>query len=170
MNGKALTGPLLEEYNRLLSKLESGKGIIETYKNWSIDSQKDQISAQEAYVNRLKELQKEASRLDSANPSDLKDKLIQKNKELLQSEKEYSKQLKDNEKQRQKEIDASLNRIQALKYALQNLWGKRQEAKSLNIDTTKVDAKIQETIGKIRFLEENLAKLRGDKYAESLGK
>lgn len=170
MNGKALTGPLLEEYNRLLSKLESGKGIIETYKNWSIDSQKDQISAQEAYVNRLKELQKEASMLDSANPSDLKDKLIQKNKELLQSEKEYSKQLKDNEKQRQKEIDASLNRIQALKYALQNLWGKRQEAKSLNIDTTKVDAKIQETIGKIRFLEENLAKLRGDKYAESLGK
>lgn len=170
MNGKALTGPLLEEYNRLLSKLESGKGIIETYKNWSIDSQKDQISAQEAYVNRLKELQKEASRLDSANPSDLKDKLIKKNKELLQSEKEYSKQLKDNEKQRQKEIDASLNRIQALKYALQNLWGKRQEAKSLNIDTTKVDAKIQETIGKIRFLEENLAKLRGDKYAESLGK
>lgn len=170
MNGKALTGPLLEEYNRLLSKLESGKGIIETYKNWSIDSQKDQISAQEAYVNRLKELQKEASRLDSANPSDLKDKLIQKNKELLQSEKEYSKQLKDNAKQRQKEIDASLNRIQALKYALQNLWGKRQEAKSLNIDTTKVDAKIQETIGKIRFLEENLAKLRGDKYAESLGK
>lgn len=170
MNGKALTGPLLEEYNRLLSKLESGKGIIETYKNWSIDSQKDQISAQEAYVNRLKELQKEASRLDSVNPSDLKDKLIQKNKELLQSEKEYSKQLKDNAKQRQKEIDASLNRIQALKYALQNLWGKRQEAKSLNIDTTKVDAKIQETIGKIRFLEENLAKLRGDKYAESLGK
>lgn len=170
MNGKALTGPLLEEYNRLLSKLESGKGIIETYKNWSIDSQKDQISAQEAYVNRLKELQKEASRLDSANPSDLKDKLIQKNKELLQSEKEYSKQLKDNEKQRQKEIDVSLNRIQALKYALQNLWGKRQEAKSLNIDTTKVDAKIQETIGKIRFLEENLAKLRGDKYTESLGK
>lgn len=170
MNGKALTGPLLEEYNRLLSKLESGKGIIETYKNWSIDSQKDQISAQEAYVNRLKELQKEASRLDSANPSDLKDKLIQKNKELLQSEKEYSKQLKDNAKQRQKEIDVSLNRIQALKYALQNLWGKRQEAKSLNIDTTKVDAKIQETIGKIRFLEENLAKLRGDKYAESLGK
>lgn len=170
MNGKALTGSLLEEYNRLLSKLESGKGIIETYKNWSIDSQKDQINAQEAYVNRLKELQKEASRLDSANPSDLKDKLIQKNKELLQSEKEYSKQLKDNEKQRQKEIDASLNRIQALKYALQNLWGKRQEAKSLNIDTTKVDAKIQETIGKIRFLEENLAKLRGDKYAESLGK
>lgn len=170
MNGKALTGPLLEEYNRLLSKLESGKGIIETYKNWSIDSQKDQISAQEAYVNRLKELQKEASRLDSANPSDLKDKLIQKNKELLQSEKEYSKQLKDNEKQRQKEIDASLNRIQALKYALQNLWGKRQEAKSLNIDTTKVDAKIQETIGKIRFLEENLDKLRGDKYTESLGK
>lgn len=170
MNGKALTGPLLEEYNRLLSKLESGKGIIETYKNWSIDSQKDQISAQEAYVNRLKELQKEASRLDSANPSDLKDKLIQKNKELLLSEKEYSKQLKDNAKQRQKEIDASLNRIQALKYALQNLWGKRQEAKSLNIDTTKVDAKIQETIGKIRFLEENLAKLRGDKYAESLGK
>lgn len=149
INGKALTGPLLEEYNRLLSKLESGKGIIETYKNWSIDSQKDQISAQEAY---------------------LKDKLIQKNKELLQSEKEYSKQLKDNAKQRQKEIDASLNRIQALKYALQNLWGKRQEAKSLNIDTTKVDAKIQETIGKIRFLEENLAKLRGDKYAESLGK
>lgn len=170
MNGKALTGPLLEEYNRLLTKLESGKGIIETYKNWSIDSQKDQISAQEAYVNRLKELQKEASRLDSANPSDLKDKLIQKNKELLQSEKEYSKQLKDNEKQRQKEIDASLNRIQALKYALQNLWGKRQEAKSLNIDTTKVDAKIQETIGKIRFLEENLAKLRGDKYTDSLGK
>ena len=170
MNGKALTGPLLEEYNRLLSKLESGKGIIETYKNWSIDSQKDQISAQEAYVNRLKELQKEASRLDSVNPSDLKDKLIQKNKELLQSEKEYSKQLKDNAKQRQKEIDASLNRIQSLKYALQNLWGKRQEAKSLNIDTTKVDAKIQETIGKIRFLEENLAKLRGDKYAESLGK
>lgn len=170
MNGKALTGPLLEEYNRLLPKLESGKGIIETYKNWSIDSQKDQISAQEAYVNRLKELQKEASRLDSVNPSDLKDKLIQKNKELLQSEKEYSKQLKDNAKQRQKEIDASLNRIQALKYALQNLWGKRQEAKSLNIDTTKVDAKIQETIGKIRFLEENLAKLRGDKYAESLGK
>lgn len=170
MNGKALTGPLLEEYNRLLSKLESGKGIIETYKNWSIDSQKDQISAQEAYVNRLKELQKEASRLDSVNPSDLKDKLIQKNKELLQSEKEYSKQLKDNAKQRQKEIDASLNRIQALKYALQNLWGKRQEAKSLNIDTTKVDAKIQETIGKIRFLEENLAKLRGDKFAESLGK
>ena len=170
MNGKALTGPLLEEYNRLLSKLESGKGIIETYKNWSIDSQKDQISAQEAYVNRLKELQKEASRLDSANPSDLKDKLIQKNKELLQSEKEYSKQLKDNAKQRQKEIDASLNRIQALKYALQNLWGKRQEAKSLNIDTTKVDAKIQETIGKIRFLEENLAKLRGDRYTESLGK
>ena len=170
MNGKALTGPLLEEYNRLLSKLESGKGIIETYKNWSIESQKDQISAQESYVNRLKELQKEASRLDSANPSDLKDKLIQKNKELLQSEKEYSKQLKDNAKQRQKEIEASLNRIQALKYALQNLWGKRQEAKSLNIDTTKVDAKIQETIGKIRFLEENLAKLRGDKYAESLGK
>lgn len=170
MNGKALTGPLLEEYNRLLSKLESGKGIIETYKNWSIDSQKDQISAQEAYVNRLKELQKEASRLDSVNPSDLKDKLIQKNKELLQSEKEYSKQLKDNAKQRQKEIDASLNRIQSLKYALQNLWGKRQEAKSLNIDTTKVDAKIQETIGKIRFLEENLTKLRGDKYAESLGK
>lgn len=170
MNGKALTGPLLEEYNRLLSKLESGKGIIETYKNWSIDSQKDQISAQEAYVNRLKELQKEASRLDSVNPSNLKDKLIQKNKELLQSEKEYSKQLKDNAKQRQKEIDASLNRIQSLKYALQNLWGKRQEAKSLNIDTTKVDAKIQETIGKIRFLEENLTKLRGDKYAESLGK
>ena len=170
MNGKALTGPLLEEYNRLLSKLESGKGIIETYKNWSIDSQKDQISAQEAYVNRLKELQKEASRLDSVNPSDLKDKLIQKNKELLQSEKEYSKQLKDNAKQRQKEIDASLNRIQSLKYALQNLWGKRQEAKSLNIDTTKVDAKIQETISKIRFLEENLTKLRGDKYAESLGK
>lgn len=170
MNGKALTGPLLEEYNRLLSKLESGKGIIETYKNWSVDSQKDQISAQEAYVNRLKELQKEASRLDSVNPSDLKDKLIQKNKELLQSEKEYSKQLKDNAKQRQKETDASLNRIQALKYALQNLWGKRQEAKSLNIDTTKVDAKIQETIGKIRFLEENLAKLRGDKFAESLGK
>ena len=170
--GADLIGAELEKYRRLTLMMETYNEKAKLYegKFGEIGLQEYAIERQKEKLEQLKELQKEISKMDGAGTSGLKDKLLQKNKELLQSEKEYSAQLKANEKQRQKEIESSLNRIQSLKYALQNLWGKRQEARTLNIDTTKVDAKIQETIGKIRFLEQNLAGLRGDKFEGSLGK
>lgn len=64
------------------------------------------------------------------------------------------------EKQRQSEIEKTKTRIQSLTYALQNLWGKRQEGRALDIDTSKADAKIRETIETLRVLKALLNSLQ----------
>lgn len=74
-----------------------------------------------------------------------------------------------NEKQRQSEIEKTKARIQSLSYALQNLWGKRQEGRSLGIDTSKADAKIHETIISLKTLKGLLLSLQNSNWTDHLG-
>lgn len=73
------------------------------------------------------------------------------------------------EKQRQKEIEVTKNRVQSLGFALQKLWGEHQKGRSLDIDTTKADAKIRGMIGEIRTLRSILSFLGGTDYRNYLG-
>lgn len=57
------------------------------------------------------------------------------------------------EKQRQQEINQSIERVQALRKALSELWGTRRQTQSLGLDTSKIDQSIQSTIDKMRQLQ-----------------
>lgn len=82
---------------------------------------------------------------------------------------EAAKKAEAQERQRQSEIERTKARIQSLSYALQNLWGKRQDGRALGLDTTRTDEKIRETIGILRNLKALIDGLQGEHWKLNLG-
>lgn len=96
------------------------------------------------------------------------------NAQKRSNDKETAKNTRDAanaEKQRQREIEQSLNRIQSLRVALRGLWSTRQQSVSLGVDTSKIDASIQEVIEKIRWIRHTLYNLQAGNatYIGALG-
>lgn len=82
---------------------------------------------------------------------------------------EAAKKAEAQERQRQSEIERTKARIQSLSYALQNLWGKRQDGRALGLDTTRTDEKIRETIAILRNLKALIDGLQGEHWKLNLG-
>lgn len=73
------------------------------------------------------------------------------------------------EKQRQNEINITLNRIQSLSYAMEKLQNVVSEGKKLNIDTSKAEAKIKGIEHEIQALNIMSANLKGRDWRSYLG-
>ncbi len=72
---------------------------------------------------------------------------------LKRASDEVKKANTSTEKQRQQEINQSIERVQALRKALSEMWGTRRQTQSLGLDTSKIDQSIQSTIDKMRQLQ-----------------
>ena len=75
------------------------------------------------------------------------------NREQEKSNKEATRANTTAEKQRQQEINRSIERVQALRKVLSELWGTRRQTQTLGLDTSKIDQSIQSTIDKMRQLQ-----------------
>lgn len=137
----------IQEYNREKAKANELNKEVKAYDN-SVQKQSEQdLKAMSDYAKRYMQLQEEKRKAE---------------------EKANKKSISD-EKQRQDEIERTRARIQSLSYALQNLWGKRQEGRALDIDTSKADAKIRDTIDTLRLLKSLLNSLQDGRNIGALG-
>lgn len=73
------------------------------------------------------------------------------------------------EKQRQREINITLNRVQSLSYAMEKLQSAVTEGKRLNIDTSRSEAKIKELGQEIQTLNIMNSNLKGKDWRSYLG-
>ena len=73
------------------------------------------------------------------------------------------------EKQRQREINITLNRVQSLSYAMEKLQSAVTEGKRLNIDTSRAEAKIKELGQEIQTLNIMNSNLKGKDWRSYLG-
>ena len=73
------------------------------------------------------------------------------------------------EKQRQREINITLNRVQSLSYAMEKLQSAVAEGKRLNIDTSRAEAKIRELGQEIQTLNIMNSNLKGKDWRSYLG-
>ena len=73
------------------------------------------------------------------------------------------------EKQRQREINITLNRIQSLSYAMEKLQSAVTEGKRLKIDTSRAEAKIRELGQEIQTLNIMNSNLKGKDWKSYLG-
>lgn len=73
------------------------------------------------------------------------------------------------EKQRQREINITLNRVQSLSYAMEKLQSAVTEGKRLNVDTSRAEAKIKELGQEIQTLNIMNSNLKGKDWRSYLG-
>lgn len=73
------------------------------------------------------------------------------------------------EKQRQREINITLNRVQSLSYAMEKLQSTVTEGKRLRIDTSSAEAKIKELEQEIQTLNIMTSNLKGKDWRSYLG-
>lgn len=73
------------------------------------------------------------------------------------------------ERQRQKEINITLNRVQSLSYAMEKLQSAVTEGKRLNIDTSRAETKIKELEQEIQTLNIMNSNLKGKDWRLYLG-
>lgn len=73
------------------------------------------------------------------------------------------------ERQRQREINITLNRVQSLSYAMEKLQSVVTEGKRLNIDTSRAEAKIKELGQEIQTLNIMNSNLKGKDWKSYLG-
>ena len=141
-----------------------GKGGRSTYEWYS------------AQVNRLSSNLADATQaqkeLNSAQDKANRKAESQAIKEAAQAERDAAKAKRDDaaaEKQRQREINITLNRVQSLSYAMEKLQIAVTEGKRLNIDTSREEAKIKELGQEIQTLNIMSSNLKGKDWRSYLG-
>lgn len=93
-------------------------------------------------------------------------------KQAAQATRDAAKAKRDDaaaEKQRQREINITLNRVQSLSYAMEKLQSVVTEGKRLNIDTSRAEAKIKELGQEIQTLNIMNSNLKGKDWKSYLG-
>lgn len=93
-------------------------------------------------------------------------------KQAAQATRDAAKAKRDDaaaEKQRQREINITLNRVQSLSYAMEKLQSAVTEGKRLNIDTSIAEAKIKELWQEIQTLNIMNSNLKGKDWRSYLG-
>ena len=141
-----------------------GKGGRSTYEWYS------------AQVNRLSSNLADATQaqreLNSAQDKANRKAEAQAIRDAAQAERDAAKAKRDDaaaEKQRQREINITLNRIQSLSYAMEKLQSAVTEGKRLNIDTSRAEAKIRELGQEIQTLNIMNSNLKGKDWRSYLG-
>lgn len=161
---------VLSDATELKRKIEDtnialmGKGGRSTYEWYS--AQVNRLSSSLADVTQA---QKE---LNSAQDKANRKAEAQAIKDAAQAERDAAKAKRDNaaaEKQRQREINITLNRVQSLSYAMEKLQSAVTEGKRLNIDTSRAEAKIKELGQEIQTLNIMNSNLKGKDWRSYLG-
>ena len=141
-----------------------GKGGRSTYEWYS------------AQVNRLSSNLADATQaqreLNSAQDKANRKAEAQAIRDAAQAERDAAKTKRDDaaaEKQRQREINITLNRVQSLSYAMEKLQSAVTEEKRLNIDTSRAEAKIRELGQEIQTLNIMNSNLKGKDWRSYLG-
>ena len=141
-----------------------GKGGRSTYEWYS------------AQVNRLSSNLADATQaqreLNSAQDKANRKAEAQAIRDAAQAERDAAKTKRDDaaaEKQRQREINITLNRVQSLSYAMEKLQSAVTEGKRLNIDTSRAEAKIRELGQEIQTLNIMNSNLKGKDWRSYLG-
>jgi hypothetical protein len=141
-----------------------GKGGRSTYEWYS------------AQVNRLSSSLADATQaqkeLNSAQDKANRKAEAQAIRDAAQAERDAAKAKRDDaaaEKQRQKEINITLNRVQSLSYAMEKLQSVVTEGKRLRIDTSSAEAKIKELEQEIQILNIMNSNLKGKDWRSYLG-
>lgn len=93
-------------------------------------------------------------------------------RDAAKAERDAAKAKRDDavaEKQRQREINITLNRVQSLSYAMEKLQSTVTEGKRLRIDTSSAEAKIKELEQEIQVLNIMTSNLKGKDWRSYLG-
>lgn len=93
-------------------------------------------------------------------------------RDAAKAERDAAKAKRDDavaEKQRQREINITLNRVQSLSYAMEKLQSTVTEGKRLRIDTSSAEAKIKELEQEIQTLNIMTSNLKGKDWRSYLG-
>ena len=165
IKGEALSGDALKEFENLFLKLKEAQSALKNA-DFLLPSdrvQKLHIETLTKDLENLKKIQQDIAKFDGYSHADLKKEVLQKNQELIESEKRYAREIEVTERKRQSELETSKNRIQSMEQALAGLQEKRFTAKMLGVDTTEADAKIQEMKDHLKQLREIMEGLsKGD--------
>ncbi len=160
----------LSEATELKKRIEDanvalmGKGGRSTYEWYS--AQVNRLSSNLADVTQA---QRE---LNSAQDKANRKAEAQAIRDAAQAERDAAKAKRDDaaaEKQRQREINITLNRVQSLSYAMEKLQSVVTEGKRLNIDTSRAEAKIKELGQEIQVLNIMNSNLKGKDWKPYLG-
>lgn len=117
-------------------------------------------------------IQKRMSEYYSNLEKTSKEKEAQATRDAAKAERDAAKAKRDDavaEKQRQKEINITLNRVQSLSYAMDKLQSTVTEGKRLRIDTSSAEAKIKELEQEIQTLNIMTSNLKGKDWRSYLG-
>lgn len=161
---------VLSEATELKKRIEDanvalmGKGGRSTYEWYS------------AQVNRLSSNLADATQaqreLNSAQDKANRKAEAQAIRDAAQAERDAAKAKRDDaaaEKQRQREINITLNRVQSLSYAMEKLQSAVTEGKRLKIDTSRAETKIRELGQEIQTLNIMNSNLKGKDWKSYLG-
>lgn len=141
-----------------------GKGGRSTYEWYS--AQVNRLSSNLADVTQA---QRE---LNSAQDKANRKAEAQAIRDAAQAERDAAKAKRDDaaaERQRQRELNITLNRVQSLSYAMEKLQSAVTEGKRLNIDTSSAEAKIKELWQEIQTLNIMNSNLKGKDWRSYLG-
>lgn len=141
-----------------------GKGGRSTYEWYS--AQVNRLSSNLADVTQA---QRE---LNSAQDKANRKAEAQAIRDAAQAERDAAKAKRDDaaaERQRQRELNITLNRVQSLSYAMEKLQSAVTEGKRLNIDTSRAEAKIKELWQEIQTLNIMNSNLKGKDWRSYLG-
>ena len=141
---------LAERYNQLAGQVSKS-----TYKPYDSNSyEQKRISDTAALKNAILERYKAEQDAEKKRKKD---------------EADAAREAKAAEKQRQREINITLNRVQSLSYAMEKLQSVVTEGKRLNIDTSRAEAKIKELEQEIQTLNIMNSNLKGKDWKSYLG-
>ncbi len=141
---------LAERYNQLAGQVSKS-----TYKPYDFNSyEQKRISDTAALKNAILERYKAEQDAEKKRKKD---------------EADAAREAKAAEKQRQREINITLNRVQSLSYAMEKLQSVVTEGKRLNIDTSRAEAKIKELGQEIQTLNIMNSNLKGKDWKSYLG-
>lgn len=160
----------LSEASELKKRIEDanialmGKGGRPAYSSYA-----EQVNKLSSSLTNATQSQRE---LNSAQDKANRKAEAQAIRDAAKAERDAAKAKRDDavaEKQRQKEINITLNRVQSLSYAMEKLQSTVTEGKRLRIDTSSAEAKIKELEQEIQTLNIMTSNLKGKDWRSYLG-
>lgn len=141
-----------------------GKGGRPAYSSYA-----EQVNKLSSSLTNATQSQRE---LNSAQDKANRKAEAQAIRDAAKAERDAAKAKRDDavaEKQRQREINITLNRVQSLSYAMEKLQSTVTEGKRLRIDTSSAEAKIKELEQEIQTLNIMTSNLKGKDWRSYLG-
>lgn len=160
----------LSEASELKKRIEDanialmGKGGRPAYSSYA-----EQVNKLSSSLTNATQSQRE---LNSAQDKANRKAEAQAIRDAAKAERDAAKAKRDDalaEKQRQREINITLNRVQSLSYAMEKLQSTVTEGKRLRIDTSSAEAKIKELEQEIQTLNIMTSNLKGKDWRSYLG-